>query len=518
MTNFELQSDIFGKSPFYYSIVKKHQNCIDLLIEFLISFEDRNISHFQHCCFAIKNDFPLIISNSSLVLPKLLEKLLISSPVIYAKIQKILPLYEFYDLTFPVLSNFDLIREESELEETPVILQHTACPIASTPGSVHTIELLESIVNCRNNQIFRSPLIQYYIELQWKSLKLLISFYIFLLFSNIALVILLTQYSTTDSLLILILFGVVTSLLAIWESVQIVVNGQDYFREVWNGLDLLGILTNCLWIAFEANDTRIDELTWSVALLSFIRGLTGFRLFDGTRYYVNLILRSLNDIKYFIIMFSYSTFLFGVLFIIALHKEITFKTLWIYPYELNFGSYFTENEDFDLKYVGYLGATIVNVVLMLNLLISILGDSYDQFQVEKTIIDFSEKAEFILEIEKMLFFRKFASNFQYLHVCTSRTEDGVNEDWEGRIIYMDKKLEKNLNILKKNQDTSQKSLNDQISSIEPKIKLSESSLKEKLGLMETAIQNRFDMKIALVETKIENLNEKIEKILEIMQK
>ena len=36
--------------------------------------------------------------------------------------------------------------------------------------------------------------------------------------------------------------------------------------------------------------------------------------------------------------------------------------------------------------------------------------------------------------------------------------------------------------------------------------------------METAIQNRFDMKVALVETKIENLNEKIEKILEIMQK
>ena len=115
---------------------------------------------------------------------------------------------------------------------------------------------------------------------------------------------------------------------------------------------------------------------------------------------------------------------------------------------------------------------------MLNLLISILGDSYDQFQVEKTIIDFSEKAEFILEIEKMLFFRKFASKFQYLHVCTSRTEDGVNEDWEGRIIYMDKKLEINLNILKKNQGPAQKSLNDQISSIQPKIQLSESSLKE----------------------------------------
>ena len=32
-----------------------------------------------------------------------------------------------------------------------------------------------------------------------------------------------------------------------------------------------------------------------------------------------------------------------------------------------------------MQYIGYFGATVINVVLMLNLLISILGNSYEGF-------------------------------------------------------------------------------------------------------------------------------------------
>ena len=49
-------------------------------------------------------------------------------------------------------------------------------------------------------------------------------------------------------------------------------------------------------------------------LLNFIRGLSGFRLFDMTRFYVQLIIRSVKGVFSFLLIFVYSTIAFGVVF------------------------------------------------------------------------------------------------------------------------------------------------------------------------------------------------------------
>ena len=54
-----------------------------------------------------------------------------------------------------------------------------------------------------------------------------------------------------------------------------------------------------------------------------------------------------------------------------------------------------------LQYTCYILACLINVIIMLNLLISILGDAFEQFQMESVELDKQAMLEGILEIEKL---------------------------------------------------------------------------------------------------------------------
>ena len=140
------------------------------------------------------------------------------------------------------------------------------------------------------------------------------------------------------------------------------------------------------------------------SLAKLLRGITVFWFFDRTRFYTELLFRSLNDIKYSSLMFAYSTFMFGFLLMISRDQELNFNSIWGESYDLNFGNYEdTNNSVYSIQYISYFGATVINVVLMLNLLISILGDSYERFQLEQAIIDIKEKAKISIELQSIMF-------------------------------------------------------------------------------------------------------------------
>ena len=108
-----------------------------------------------------------------------------------------------------------------------------------------------------------------------------------------------------------------------------------------------------------------------------------------------------------------------------------------------------DSADYTMDYIVFIGATIINVVLMLNLLISILGDSYERFQISQVIIDYKERTNLIIEILSMKKLTDFES-LKYLHVCISANENEENENWEGRMRYMETKLIRALKGLKTN--------------------------------------------------------------------
>ena len=191
-----------------------------------------------------------------------------------------------------------------------------------------------------------------------------------------------------------------------------------------------------------------------------------------------------------------------------------------------------------MDYIVFIGATIINVVLMLNLLISILGDSYERFQTTQVIIDYRERANLIIEILSMKNLKGFKS-LKYLHFCISANENEENDNWEGRIRYMDTKLDKNFKNLADEMVQDKLSIKDKISSFENKVFLTEKKIETKVSFVETKVtsietnmslldekidakislvEENLEAKISSVETKMNSMNEILEAILKLVQK
>jgi WD40 repeat protein len=511
--SFSLRADAFGKSPIFYAIEKQHQECVDILLDFLNStFENPDSPHLVPSLYAIRNDLSQIIRNSSKRLHLVLKNCLVTTNIQFGKVAGSLPRFQFSDLLLPSIMEFE--REGNiETEQIPVVLQYLPFQLPITPGSKDCIELYGAIMECSNKQIYRTPLIQFLIQIQWNALKPWTAFFTTLLFLNLIFMVLL--FMDVYIYVFLPLFLLVNGLLCLWEIVQFLMSGIiDYFSDFWNTFDIARLAFTIYWVVLSLIYSDPSEreagyrfLTWSVAFLNFARGLSAFRLFDGTRYYVRLILRAMGEMRFFIIMLFYSTIAFGVMFSVSRTGEsFSFKNLWMDSYRLNFGS-FDSQDDYELgiETLGYMLATLMNVILMLNLLISLLGDSYEQFQLERQVIDYTEKVVIIQEIQQMIFWAQENSQYSYFHIIATAYLDDEAESWEGRLLYMDKKFEKHMQIIGQGQLNSKKEFLE-------KLKLVDSKIEGKLGVTDSKIE-AVDLKITknlvVITKKIQELDAKL---------
>ena len=474
--NFLLKADAFYKSPFYYAILKKRQDCVDLLLEGLEIMRVKNRRNYEESLYAIRNDIVLLISNSPRQLHTLLSNVIASCNQAYARIPGYLPILQLGVAPNCKIEDFP----SNGPEEISVELQTSIFPLLGGTGSLHNIALLDAIINCKNSQAIRSPVIHHIIELQFNAVKHWVIYYTMLLFANIIVLMLLIGLNSFD-LYLVVPFMLINALLLAFEVAQMATNSKEYLQDPWNFLDISRNIASVAWIILGLYGYNSLPFTWVVALINLLRGITGFHLFDSTRFYIDLIFTSLSDIKYFFLMFSYSTFTFGCLLMISRDQSLSFDGIWGDSYNLNFGNY--ENADtgiYFMQYIVYFGATVVNVVLMLNLLISILGDSYERFQLEQTIVDIKEKARISMEYQSMMFWTNKESQLLCIRVCKSAFQDEEDQEWEGRMRFMDKKLDKGIKELTDSNNSIGKGMDLISSSIEEKVKSSIDSLDTKI--------------------------------------
>ena len=186
-----MKTDLFGRSPIYYSIIKRHQICTDAVLSFLISIDNKDSIQFRVSFFAIRNDFNDILKNSSKLLPKLLNKLLLSSDYIQIPELGDFPIITFHEATIPHIRDFTgkhdnkipYIQDFTDKHDNkiPAIIKYAPFPFPILIGSKEYNELLKSIIRCNNQEIFKSSLIQFIIDYQWSSMKKFAIFYTFLM-------------------------------------------------------------------------------------------------------------------------------------------------------------------------------------------------------------------------------------------------------------------------------------------------------------------------------------------------
>ena len=501
---FIMKADAFGHSPLYYSIKKQHRGCTDTLLEGLITLAEKEEKSLEFITsfHSIRHDLNLIILSSSKILNRFLAILLYPrmSTVYSGAPIKALPIRCYSKTPVPAINRF--IREKLANEDAvyvPLIIKTTHFTLPIVYGSDLSIKLLNNILRCSNEEIFRTHFIQHLIRKKWDDLIIWIYFTNALDWLNIIFIVVWiaqTPYLISPASAVVI----INLLLILWEITQFNASRKHYFKSAWNWLDIARLLTNCVWIILFSLSIHSKYFTWGMLVLNIIKGLMGFRSFDMTRFYVRLILQALNSVKYFLLVFLYTTLSFGILNSAAVSESsFGFTDLWIVPY--NLGAGISDQMDTgvpDLQYFSFCLALLVNIVFMMNLIISILGNAYDEFQLKSDIINYKEMGETVLEIEFIKNLSHPASDSQYLSVCVNPYDEG-EDDWGGRVREIKSLIEKNQNKLESRISTLYKN------GIELHARLNE-------------FDNRFlgiDNRIITLES---NLNIKLEKLIRLVSK
>jgi hypothetical protein len=102
-------------------------------------------------------------------------------------------------------------------------------------------------------------------------------------------------------------------------------------------------------------------------------------------------------------------------------------------YRLNLTDFDDESFISVAQVIVFVIASIINCIIMLNLLISILGDSYEKIQVNLLESDYSQKLQIIIELEKLMIWNRNKGIPVYLQECRLAQDSEKVEEWEGRI-------------------------------------------------------------------------------------
>lgn len=168
------------------------------------------------------------------------------------------------------------------------------------------------------------------------------------------------------------------SILLLRELLQITHEKLSYFSDVWNLFDFVGL------VLFIATASGLKHLAVISTILILNRGaLSALRAFSKTRYFVHMIAKVSKDMIFFLLI----CFILNLCFTIVFIKVETFdsNTSFLEQYfELIKLSFMSDGEhikvrmsQWEARFVFVL-QILTNIVIMLNLLISIIGDSFDQ--------------------------------------------------------------------------------------------------------------------------------------------
>ena len=183
------------------------------------------------------------------------------------------------------------------------------------------------------------------------------------------------------------------------------------------------------------------------------------------------------------------------------------------PYALTAGDTDGMSSDsVNFKYLTFCITVFINVIVMLNMIISILGDSFDEFQLNAMYYDFKERTNVIFEIEQILGIFGVNERFNYLHICVNSDEAEENT-WRGKVLDLRLSIkETGKKVIQKVKVLEEKfSNNDEIMTrIEGKVNGFEDKLKQFNG--------NVDGRISDLEKSIKEMKKGIDKIVASLSK
>lgn len=324
------------------------------------------------------------------------------------------PIVQISDDYLPKKETFDSVQFDEEGNSIVFLQTFVQLPIIS--GTSQSIEFIQSIESCRNLRIFDTKFIQTLLQIKWTQVRNVVYFQSIMYMSFLILLSLYTvEYRNQSFLIAPFAFN---TFFLIYEGLYMISSGTKYFSDYWNFVDMIRIILIIVYTVLIWTEVYPDR-DWFLAvviLISWTRGVAYFRSFRATRYLINLLITSVKDITAFLLILFYSTISFAIIFYSIDDKGTPFFDTLTGFYDLNIGN--SNTGDYDkFHWLFYVVVTILNPIIMVNLLISILGDTYANVKEYEVVNDAKELISLISEAELLMFWNRGKTNKQYIHMC-----------------------------------------------------------------------------------------------------
>lgn len=231
-----------------------------------------------------------------------------------------------------------------------------------------------------------------------------------------------------------------------------------YFFDIWNMMDLislgLNITTLCLW-KWDDNQELLNAFASISCLIMWGKMFYFLRIFFATAHLVRMIIEIVYDMRYFILIFFISVFAFANAFYILgrnMDENLAGRTFllgFIYSYRMGLGDW--DTGDFDgrdqwLLYTLWFLNSFIILIVLLNLVIAIMGDSFDRVQERSEQSLLQELTQMMRENEFLFHRNLFFRGAKYIVIIKPETaESGSNVSWEGKINQLKTFLEESSN-------------------------------------------------------------------------
>ncbi|OMJ78802.1 hypothetical protein SteCoe_21330 [Stentor coeruleus] len=413
-------SSIKGENPLSICVEMQYKNCIDICIKFMkIESQDRinkpkNPRAFVplESCLAKLNtiDYPYItklydsmmVENNDMYLPR------------FCMIEADLPALHLSD-QYTIIPDKIVKKEYYTNTGRPIVFSQSTFPLDIDLGTYGSIYFLKSLLDCSNPEIFRSAIVQEYLQCKWRKIKpaqytLGFIYISYLILLGLHIVVLL------ESKAFLLLLIIVHVVLVLYEVLQVATDFGDYWRSTWNVLDQMRSISFSFYAIMAWKGNYNTDILLAVLIFSWTRGISCFRMFDETRYMVRLIIQVIVDITTFFFILFYATLAFAFVYYMRKPEAQPFPMYLTVAYRLDLGDFDTNITD-PFDWIIFFIATMINPLIMLNLLIAIMSDTATAVDLIDDICGLRELTEMIVDLEKVMFWKKHLTHKHYLHKC-----------------------------------------------------------------------------------------------------
>lgn len=433
----------YGETPLTIALNRRSQNCIDVLLEYVIELRELDLQKMKTVVQILSQDIYRLIQRGSAYLGVFLDVIFITSDPSFEIPRYSLPRYSLTDSKF--IQRDDLIinratsisQPSQDNEELLIEFQISSFSWNFESGSIQSLQLLTSLQECSFSNILTSRFITSLIEMKWNNIWIYVLIQSILYWINLALLTyLLFDFS---SFLTLGSFLVLNCLFLGYEVFQGICMKSEYFKDGWNYLDIVRLVAGFIWAILGYYGVKYMPLSWIITLIFWVRGLTYFRTFRYTRFFVRMILECVKDSFSFMIILFYSTFAVASLYVVSSPGLDNMSDAFELSYQINMGEYSNDSNNL-FQWICFFSATILNCVIMLNLLISILGDSFEKSQMMAQEADTLEMLDLVIELEYLMIWKRNSGKKQYLQRCDYAEQSQIQPAWEGRIKAIERKL------------------------------------------------------------------------------